>query len=122
MKSVVKKPVGPSERHWNNTHTGTSEAICEWCGTSHPESDRGYTLLDVLDRQVVLECCGAVVDKLYDEWGPEFTRQSLEDFGDGISEDPLLLTYIINAFKKAKDTARKLQENIEKTMALLPES
>lgn len=70
-----KKPLGPSElgdylgKNWNNLHMGADGPItCEICGTNHPErKDETYIISIFLGRQVVEECCGAIIDKVFKE-------------------------------------------------------
>lgn len=83
MKPIFKKPFGPSERNWSSF--GTTRAVtCELCGTDHPELDetgeQSHHLLDFLGRQCVEECCGRIVDMIYDEWGDEFAKAFLYEF------------------------------------------
>lgn len=89
-KPMVSKPFGPSElgkgfgTDWNNLHWGTDGPVtCEICGTEHPErKDETYTLSQFLGRVIVEECCGAMLDLVYNESGSDFTRAFLEEFAE----------------------------------------
>ena len=122
MSPISEKPVGVSDSLWNNMNTGTlGPTVCEWCGTELPAREEDYTIIEVLGRQVVLGCCGGVVDTLYEEWGESFTKQLLKDFAKN-PLDPrftLLLSSIGDALKRAKQNAQELQQEIEETESLL---
>lgn len=84
-RSLFQKPVGGSELFsiGNTSHGTTSGIICELCGTSHPErhpNDDTYRTFTLFGRTGVLECCGAIVDRLYREWDQTFTSRRLAEF------------------------------------------
>ncbi|MBI4132894.1 MAG: hypothetical protein HY473_02310 [Candidatus Sungbacteria bacterium] len=87
QKPLLTRPAGASEIFSiGNDHHGTlSSVICELCGTKHPKrhpGDHSYSLFTLLGRQGVLECCGALIDQVYREWGDEFTERVLGEFGE----------------------------------------
>ncbi len=122
MSPISEKPVGASDYLWNNMNTGTlGPTICEWCGTGLPARDGDYTTIEVLGLQVVLECCGDVVDTLYEEWGESFTTQLLKDFAKN-ALDPrfnLLLSSIRDALQVVKERAQEAINEIEEVEKLL---
>lgn len=85
-KPLVDKPLGPCEtrKMWNNLHRGATHAVtCEICGTNHPEldsNDESYIISTFLGLQVIEECCGAILDQVYQESGEEFATAFLEEF------------------------------------------
>jgi len=91
---IFFKPVGGTEIFGvGNDRDGTNSAVtCELCGTTHPEtclSDDCYGLFHLLGLQGVLRCCGAAVDRIFREWGEEFTEKTLGEF----IENPLADEY-----------------------------
>ena len=85
QKPFFTRPIGGSEIFTvgNTNHGTTGEVGCELCRTAHPErhpSDDSYITFTLIGRQGVLECCGAIIDHLYREWGSEFTSQRLDEF------------------------------------------
>jgi hypothetical protein len=86
-RRLFKKPFGPSERKWNILSLGTTKAVtCELCGTKWPalkEHEDGYTLFRFLGIRGVEQCCGHVLDIIYEEAGEEiaiaFSRDSAKE-------------------------------------------
>lgn len=126
MKKIeikVDGPLGPSERgsgfgtDWNNTSTGTDGPVtCEICGTHHPlRKDESYTLSMFLGKQVVEECCGAILDVVYAESGEEFTEKFLKEF----SENPTgcgFLTFrsvLFNCLSKAQEVISEVSREVD---------
>ena len=121
---IFKKPIGESQVHWSNTHSGTISAVtCELCGTNHEElseswNEGDYTVDRFLGMQLIEECCGKAIDILYTEFAEEFTIQFLKEFGG----DPLnirfsgFISYLEDALKKAKAQS---EEMLSKTRVLL---
>lgn len=122
------KPVGASERRWNNNHHGTTVGItCEPCGTNHPElnpNDDSRTVDTFLGLQMVEECCGRAFDVLYGEIGEEFTLAFLEDFTENPG-DPRFSSLLFHlpellarAAKKATENATALQSAVAAVLAI----
>ncbi len=96
-KPLFPRPVGAGDEEnefirVGNTATSTTRAVtCELCGTNHPErdsADGGYILFTFLGLQGVMECCGKVIDVLYDEWHRLFFKATLAKFkNDPLSEE-----------------------------------
>ena len=90
---MFRKPVGGSDRTWNNQCFGTNRAVmCDACGTNHKElaQDEAARILDkFLGLQLVEDCCGKAIDVLFREFGEEFCLAFLKDFG----EDPTNLRF-----------------------------
>ena len=83
---LLQKPAGASDRRWGTS--GTESAVsCEVCGTDWPETadGEGYTLSHLFGLQLVEECCGKLLDNLYEGFGEPFSMAFLERF----AEDPL---------------------------------
>jgi hypothetical protein len=84
----VKKPMGPSKfgsgfgPYWNNWDLKTDGPVtCEICGTEHPiQPGNGYMVSKFLGYDVVEECCGEIIDKVYKESGEQFAIAFLEEF------------------------------------------
>lgn len=125
-KPMVSKPFGPSElgkgfgTDWNNLHWGTDGPVtCEICGTEHPErKDETYTLSQFLGRVIVEECCGAMLDLVYNESGHEFFQAFLEEFAENPTDPRFLFTLdeIKSALHKVE---KKLAESKGKTEEVL---
>lgn len=117
LHPMVKKSIGPSDEryHWYNLGT-TGGATCEICGTDYPENE-DVRIDSILGRQVVIECCGGLIDSLYGEFGPRFAVQYLEDF----AEDPtkpqfgflrrVLSSVLQAAGNRTELVAREIAEN-----------
>jgi hypothetical protein len=112
-KPLVDKPVGPSkggEGFWNNQRYGTTHAVtCEICGTNYPErdtDDESYTISTFLGMQVVEECCGAIIDRVYQESGEEFAIAFLEEFAKSPT-DPRFGIFLM-VLKSTISTAEKM--------------
>ena len=87
---LLEEPIGPSKlgrsfgTNWNNWSFGTDGPIlCEICGTTHPKrDDDAYIVSKFLDMQVVEECCGEILDRVYRESGEEFAIAFLKEFAN----------------------------------------
>lgn len=79
---LLKSPAGPSQRQWSVMSTEAG-AICHICGKEWEEGERA-TLTRILGLQVVEECCGAVIDELFERFGEAFAIAFAED----MAEDP----------------------------------
>ena len=123
-KPLFKKSFGASEHKWNNLHTGTNgPTLCQLCGKEHPQNDsESYTLIQVLGIQGVDQCCGKVVDILYDEWGEDFAIAFLKEFANN-PLDPhfsFFFEMLKENLVKARQKVEELQKEIvaiEKTLA-----
>lgn len=110
-RHIFKKPVGGSDHHWNNDHSGTSRAVtCEICGTNHKELDFNTTrTLDVfLGRQLVEDCCGKLIDVIYEEYKSVFFDRFLKEFIQNPLDNPFLAKTINAAVKKVNEKAKAL--------------
>ena len=119
-KFPFKKPQGSSEHNWYNFGIGTvREVQCGLCGTRHPklsDSDDSYSIGIFLGVHYVEECCGAVVDRVYKEFGSEFACAFLKEF----AEDPMnckfgvMLVTLEGALAKALAKTKETGDNIAK--------
>lgn len=86
---IVNHPLGPSNIYtcggWliPEGFTTTDDSICEFCGTLNTieESQSGYlSISKVLGLVIVEQCCGTILDQLYEELSQEFTIELLSNF------------------------------------------
>lgn len=111
LKPLLKKPAGPSKKRWNNCSWGSDGPIlCEVCGTSHPEDrDQNYIVSKFLGRQLVEDCCGALLDIVYGESGREFAEAFLEEFAENPT-DSRFYTFRLALQEAMAKAAEKLAE------------
>ncbi|MFA5124639.1 MAG: hypothetical protein WC473_02325 [Patescibacteria group bacterium] len=87
-------PQGPSKLPWQEVgvmYGSEGDETCDLCGTYWKEGEDCHHF-KFLRMNVVMECCGAVIDRLYREWGSRFTSLQLHQFAkDPTSRDFLLL-------------------------------
>lgn len=97
---LFDKPQGPSKKDWKSILEDTSEDIkCDGCGMNYigdrdvfiignPEykSKRHY-YVEIIGKKLVLECCGAAVDKLSERIIDK--EQILSEVFDALERDPL---------------------------------
>jgi len=123
MKPLFEKPVGPGKKHWGCIGT-TSEVVCEICGTVHeelPEDACSYAIFNFLGYQVVGECCGALLDKIFEEIGDDCCTFFIEDF----AEDPmdprfLMLRFILpDCLNKALQNIKGVECQVEEFIDLV---
>lgn len=87
LKPLFKNPVGASE-HCSELSTVSENApeviSCQLCGTKylkyeddHNDSDYYFHFLGYLG---IKQCCGKLIDILYQQWGVEFFERRLSDF------------------------------------------
>jgi len=122
-KPLLKKPFGGSKYLWNNCNMGTSSAYCEVCGTnSRVDSEStSLTIDNFLGYQMVEECCGGLLDLLYEEFGKEFATRFFKEF----SEDPfdprfaVFLMVMQTGFAHIEKTASELSEQAKKNQNTL---
>lgn len=91
---------------------GTTSAITCICGTKHPELPENADSLMVsqfLGAEVVEECCGAVLDIVYQESGEIFATRFLEEFAENPS-DPRFAVFRLELKGSIADAVRKLSE------------
>lgn len=111
---LFSKPFGESEYRWNTSGMLTTGALTrEACGTNHPErdhDDESYIIIHFLGLRVIQQCCGKVLDVVYDTLLPEIIRRLLKEF----AENPLDSQYedfrseLRAALAKAKRNAKGL--------------
>lgn len=128
-KPLLKKPLGPSKlghgfgTDWNNQSIGTTGAVvCEICGTEHPEiddSEISRTISRFLDYQVVEECCGAILDRVYRESGEQFAIAFVEEFADNPADSKYHILLVV--IKKAMEKAQKKLAEASETVAEISE-
>jgi len=110
-KPLAKKPIGASEHGWNTIQIGTDGPVqCEICGVVHPENrEQSYHLSEFLGFQVVDQCCGSIIDRVYRELGKVFAFAFMEEFAENPGDIRFYtLRCVLNdALKKA---AKKLAE------------
>lgn len=86
LKPIFKKPYGESQSEHSFGHSRTEGPIlCELCGTTHPDKSEerySYTWGMIFGRQYVEECCGKLVEELYEQFARVFVEAFLEDFSD----------------------------------------
>ncbi|MFH0852194.1 MAG: hypothetical protein V1845_01120 [bacterium] len=119
------KPYGPSKlgvcfrTQWNNESWGTDGPIlCEVCGRTHPRrTDETYVVSRFLGRQVVEECCGAVLDRVYQESGEEFATAFIREFADNPTNPRfyIFLSELKSALLKAN---KKVSDATTQTLTL----
>lgn len=120
QKFPFKKSMGPSKHPWNNFGIGTLRPVqCGLCGTVLPElgpDDSSYTIGIFLGVQFIEECCGAVVDRLYTEFGGEFTMAFLKEFAENPTDlrFGLLLIVLEEALAKALAITNETGDKITK--------
>ena len=126
-KRKISKPYGPSElgtcfgTQWNNESWGTDGPIlCEICGRTHPRrTNETYTVSRFLGRQVVEECCGAILDRVYRESGEEFATAFIKEF----AADPTSPRFYVflSELKQALSEANKRASEATKQTQTLKE-
>ena len=84
---LVKKPLGPGRKglfmsgFWCIARNAADGPIlCEICGTVHQKREKGYDMSSLLGLQVVDECCGVLIDRLFAKMGEDFAIAFLRDF------------------------------------------
>lgn len=110
---------GESKRYWNNQRRGTTaEIVCEICGTVHPKQklfDNGHIIDLILGLECVEDCCGAIIDRLYREWGEMFALEFLKDFAKN-PVDPkfrILRMALLEALSRAAANVGKISSEVE---------
>lgn len=107
---IFNAPVGSAKEYWCNEHIGTTgEVTCEACGTNYPEEplgSDGHSLNQVLGLQVLSDCCGGMIDKLYSEWGEDFAIKFVQEFANNplYPKFTLLRMTLKNELKKAQQS------------------
>jgi len=121
---LVKKPLGVSKlggyggTFWNNSNWGACGPItCEICGTVHPEQgDETYQMSRFLGLQVVEECCGVILDRVYRESGEEFVLAFLREFAENpaASRFFVLRRVLVDKLEKAAKILDKVAAEVGK--------
>ena len=132
---IVSKPLGDSETHdW--THKSIPFGVvlgactCGFCGTELPsllededvdnrdEEDEQYHVLELLGREIVLECCGGVLlDHLYKKLGAAFCHLHIA----GAAKDPTgtdfhyLLMILGSGLEGASKLLQKTNQQVAET-------
>lgn len=130
---LLEKPIGPSKlgngsgTNWNNWYFNTDgPALCEICGTMHPKRNDGpYIISKFLGMQVVEECCGEILDRVYRESGEQFAIAFLKEFAKNPTSPRFqiflmkLNEAMIQARKVALETAKQLHVDHVELMPIL---
>lgn len=117
---LFKKPFGGSEK-WCNQHMSTTRGVlCEVCGKSHldlPDGAQGYSLNQFLGRQMIGECCGGVLDVIFDESGREIAFAYIKECAKEptSSEFKELLFFFKDILALILKSTKRLEEEVEKT-------
>jgi len=122
---VKRSSLGPcqSQRNWCNTHNktyGPGTVTCEWCGKIWELQDgtQGVVMCRFLGLDVIQECCGAVIDVVYQEWGEDFFRQKFEEFlGDPFAGEYGSIRFLIA--DSESNIAEKIKQAVEYSQSLL---
>jgi hypothetical protein len=88
LKPLFKQPVGASKQCFTEPDEPPEETpqviVCEICGSESLKTDsNGNSSNDYfhfLGYRGVLQCCGKLIDILYQQWGKEFFERTLSDF------------------------------------------
>jgi hypothetical protein len=88
LKPLFKHPIGASadcSAHSNgNSKQMESLITCQLCGTKdlkgEDESENPAYYFHFLGYKGVLQCCGRVIDILYQQWGLQFFQKTLTAF------------------------------------------
>ncbi|MFA6594347.1 MAG: hypothetical protein WCT16_03775 [Candidatus Buchananbacteria bacterium] len=75
-------PQGPSKLPWQEVSVmfaSEGDETCGLCGTYWKDGEDCHRF-HFLGMNVVMECCGAVIDRLYKEWGGRFSGLKLHQF------------------------------------------
>ncbi|MFA6228279.1 MAG: hypothetical protein WC668_03810 [Patescibacteria group bacterium] len=105
---------GPSKLPWQEVsvmYGSEGDETCGLCGTYWKDDCHHFNFLGM---NVVMECCGAVVDRLYREWGNRFTGLKLHQFAHSpTNRDFILLRGDLNdALCEAAAVASKVITDI----------
>ncbi len=102
---------------WNNESWGTDGPIlCEICGRTHPRrTNETYIVSRFLGKQVVEECCGAILDRVYQESGEEYATAFIREFANDPANPRFyiflseLKSALLKANKKSEEVASQTQ-------------
>lgn len=115
---LFKKPAGESKHRWSFLGMNRRGPVtCELCGTVWPrldEDEGSYFLFKFMGIMGVEECCGAVLDKTYEELGDTFAIEFLQAF----AKDPsnMNFSFLRYSLPEILTEARKKSEEITKTI------
>lgn len=106
-KPLFAESAGAGERDWNNLGSVTyEEIVCELCGKRwEKDEDSGHVIGRFLDRQLVMDCCGLLLDVVYGELGNEFVEVTLNEFAQNSTSTDF--TWLLRAMKTALETAQQ---------------
>lgn len=78
---LFDEPQGPSKQEWATAGNRYDRAECEACGTVH-HAEEGVAIPSSMvgGVQIVDECCGAYLDKLYEDLGEDFFNRRSAEF------------------------------------------
>jgi hypothetical protein len=119
---LFSEPIGPSRGLQWAKNTTPAELICEPCGKLHSERevDDNLGTAWVLGYQVVIECCGRMVDTLYEQFGDDFTRRKLTDLSEnptGAEHTLLRAVTLPHILDRAKSNLEAASANVEGLVA-----
>ena len=102
--------------------------LCELCGTDYPSVEDGGEEVEWIEiepfGQIAIPCCGAFLDKLYEELGEKFALQYLEDFKDnpGSSDFTMFLYCLTQVLPQALAKIQETQDQVKETAGLAEET
>ncbi len=111
-RPILRRPAGAgaipkSSMGWGVFGTTRDGILCELCGTvwpGDPSGEESIYIGNILGLQFVDECCGRLVDLLYEEFGSAFAIRHLQEFADnpGGSEFGYLRWVISDLLRRAR--------------------
>lgn len=116
--------LGSSKRLWHSTSMGTMGPVdCELCGKEWPKvppEETSRSLGVFLGRQFVEECCGAMIDELYHQFGELFAEAYLEDFAKNPGNPDLAFfrMCLLGSLQSAKEASEKTIEEVGELQVL----
>jgi len=93
LKPLFKQPVGAAKQCFTDSDRPPEHVpqviVCEICGseylTTNNNGNSSNYYFHFLGYRGILQCCGKLIDILYQQWGTEFFEKTLTAF----QEDPL---------------------------------
>ncbi len=93
LKPLFKHPIGASKQYPPDLDMSSEHApqviTCEICGSKYLKNENDSNNSDYyfhfLGYRGILQCCGKLIDILYQQWSMEFFQKTLTDF----QKDPL---------------------------------
>ena len=134
LAPLFMAPFGPSREGpygfsgisglWNTENHGTDGPVtCEICGTTHPENrSESYLTFRFFGRQGVEQCCGALLDEAYRQFGDRITEAYLNNYAeDPCSDEFGSFRHILrNALERAEYQANMVAGEIKSMVSLAP--